>query len=169
MRITPETLYTKSFERNERYFRASDIEAIEHASEKYYGPICDLAFADYWAIANGDKDALFAVLGDMSRPTIFQTFWVRAFRKYTETFSDALKRFSIPQTLQEKTAADSCAPVGFAEGILIFARSYFGLHSFREAERITMGEILIAKKAAYNDAIFRKKLSALQIAGLKNR
>lgn len=41
-------------------------------------------------------------------------------------------------------------PMTMAEGLLVFARRYFGCRSFSEAERLTLGEWLMAKKDDYN-------------------
>ena len=47
-------------------------------------------------------------------------------------------------------------PMTFSESLLIFAQNFFGLKSFKEAEKITLGEIIIAKKADYNKSVFQR-------------
>ena len=59
--------------------------------------------------------------------------------------------------------------ISWDEAILVFVRDYFGLHSFKDAERITMGEILIAKRATYNREKFQRKLAKIQTAKLHKK
>jgi hypothetical protein len=53
-------------------------------------------------------------------------------------------------------------PVEWQEGMLVFVRAYFGLKSFGEAENVTIGDYLLAKKDEYNSTIFQRNMAKIQ-------
>ena len=46
--------------------------------------------------------------------------------------------------------------------MIVFLQDFFGLRSFKEAEKITVGEILIAKRARFNEETYRRNLARIQ-------
>lgn len=165
MRVTDGTKY-KEFEGVEKYLTEKSIRELYDKAEEKFGRMYDLEFRQFWQCGNGD----FAeVLEDMSEPTVLQVYWVKRYEKFVEEFATTLKRMTLPQTPEEIQAADGLLKVSWDEAILVFVREYFGLHSFKEAERITMGEILIAKRAAYNRDKFQRKLAKIQTAKLNKK
>lgn len=168
MKISSSTKY-EEFARVEKYVRPSDKEAIKAAAERKYGAMADLAFGMYWSICNGDEKAVKSVLGEMKSPSVLQVYWLQRVREYTNEFTDTLKALQVPQTAHEMQASEGMKKSTFAESILVFVRAYFGLQSFRDAEQITLGEIIIAKKDAYNTAMFQRRLSKIQLNEIKRK
>ena len=68
----------------------------------------------------------------------------------------------LPQTPEEKRAENGLLKTDWAESMLVFLQNFFGLRSFREAENITVGEILIAKRARFNEDMYRRNLARIQ-------
>ena len=86
-----------------------------------------------------------------------------------EEFTKALKGLTLAPTADEKKASDGLLEVTWGEGVLVFLQQWFGLKSYKEAEKITVGELLIAKRAQYNQDLFRRKLANIQTAKLRKK
>ena len=71
---------------------------------------------------------------------------VSSFVEFVELFFKTLKSIKIPETKSERKAAVHAMKVTTAESLLCFVREYFGLHSFAEAEHITLSEVVIARR-----------------------
>ena len=164
MRITERTLYA-TIEPIEKYFRPKMAEDIMRAAEGQFGGMYDLDFATFWACAGGD----FSHLGDMKNPTVLQVYWVKRFNKFVEEITQALKGLTLNPTADESKAGQGLLQVTWGEGILVFLQQWFGLKSYKEAEKITMGELLIAKRAQYNQDLFRRRLAQIQTAKFKKK
>ena len=157
-----------------KYWRLEPIEyllteeqksALMAAAEQVFGSMYDLTFAEFWACSNGD----FSILGDISNPTVFQVYWQKRFEQFVKEFAEALKRLTIAQTPEEAQASQGLVKVTWDEGILTFLQQWFGLRSYKEAEQITIGEILIAKRAAYNREKFQRQMSKIQMSKLNKK
>lgn len=164
MRITERTLYA-TIEPIEKYFRPKMADDIMRAAEGKFGSMYDLEFATFWACAGGD----FSHLGDMKNPTVLQVYWCKRFADFVKTFADMLQKMQLPQTADESKAGQGLLQVTWGEGILVFLQQWFGLKSYKEAEKITMGELLIAKRAQYNQDLFRRRLAQVQTAKFKKK
>lgn len=159
MLITETTKYSE-FQPLEKYLKADGFAQIKRAAEEQYGNMYDLTFAEFHACANGDFGG---ILGDLSNPTVLQVYWIKRLEEFTEEFANTLKRLEIKQTADEQRAAQGLLKTDWAEGILIFLQSFFSLKSFKEAEKITMGEIIIAKRSQYNGEVFRRNMTKIQM------
>lgn len=159
MRITSKTKYSV-LEPVEKYLTTKGVQELKKAAENEFGAMYDLTFAQFHACANGDFSGM---IGEMKDPTALQVYWAKRFADFVEEFANELKRLTTKQTADEKRASSGMLKVAWDEGLLIFIQSFFGLKSFREAEQITMGEILIAKRASYNQDIFRRNLNKIQM------
>lgn len=164
MRIDKNTKY-REFEQIEKYVPDSQKRAITNAAESLYGCMYDLEFGEFWNVANGDLSRL----GSLEDPTVFQTYWLKRFEDFTKEFAETLNKLSIKQTTEEKRAAEGCLKVSWGESVLVFLQKFFGLKSFKEAEKITLGEILIAKRAQYNDDLFARRISQIQMQKLNRK
>lgn len=165
MRITDDTKYAE-FEPVEKYVKPKAVQRIFESAEEKFGKMYDLEFGTFWQCSNDNFEE---VLGDISEPTVLQVYWKKRFEKFVEEFAGALKAMTLTQTAEEIQAAEGLLKVSWDEAILVFVRDYFGLHSFKDAERITMGEILIAKRAVYNREKFQRKLAKIQTAKLHKK
>lgn len=165
MQITEATKYAE-FEPVEKYVKPKAVQRIFESAEEKFGKMYDLEFGTFWQCSNG---SFAEALGDMSEPTVLQVYWKKRFEKFVEEFAGALKAMTLTQTAEEIQAAEGLLKISWDEAILVFVRDYFGLHSFKDAERITMGEILIAKRAVYNREKFQRKLAKIQTAKLHKK
>lgn len=164
MQVTKYTLYSQ-IEPFEKFITKNSVQNLYKAAEEVFGAMYDLTFAEFWACSNGD----FSRLGDVSNPTVLQVYWRKRFENFVNEFADALKRLTLPQTPEEAQAAQGLVKVSWDEGMLVFIQQWFGLKSYKEAEQITMGEILIAKRAAYNRDKFQRNMSKIQMNKFKKK
>lgn len=165
MQITEATKYAE-FEPVEKYVTKKTAQGLFESAEEKFGKMYDLEFGTFWQCGN---DNFAEVLGDMREPTVLQVYWKKRFEKFVEEFASTLKAMTLTQTAEEIQAAEGLLKISWDEAILVFVRDYFGLHSFKDAERITMGEILIAKRATYNREKFQRKLAKIQTAKLHKK
>lgn len=165
MQITEATKYAE-FEPVEKYVTKKTVQGLFESAEEKFGKMYDLEFGTFWQCSN---DNFAEVLGDMSEPTVLQVYWKKRFEKFVEEFAQQLKKLTIPQSPEEAQAAQGLIKVGWDESILVFAQQWFGLHSYKEAEQLTIGEILIAKRAQYNREKFQRKMSQIQMSKFKKK
>lgn len=165
MQITEATKYAE-FEPVEKYVTKKTEQGLFESAEEKFGKMYDLEFGTFWQCSNDNFEE---VLGDMSEPTVLQVYWKKRFEKFVEEFAATLKAMTLTQTAEEIQAAEGLLKISWDEAILVFVRDYFGLHSFKDAERITMGEVLIAKRATYNREKFQRKLAKIQTAKLHKK
>lgn len=157
MRVTERTLYA-TIQPLEKYLAEDMVEKLKRAAENHLGGMYDLEFATFWACCSDD----FSHLGDMRNPTVYQVYWCKRFEDFVKEFTAALKALQLPPTADERQASEGLLKATFGEAMLVFMQQWFGLKSYREAERITMGDLLIAKRAAYNQDKFRRAMANIQ-------
>lgn len=165
MLITEQTKYT-DIVAVEKHLKDQSIAELKAAAVAKYGSFYDMTFATFHDCSEGDFSK---ALGDFSEPTVMQVYYMKAFSDFVTDFVETLKKMQIPQTADEKKASNGLLQVNWDEGMLVFIRNYFALKSFKEAEQITMGEILIAKRAQHNDDLFRKHINDIQMQKIKTK
>lgn len=109
-------------------------------------------------IDNKDATAIVSTT-DPLQMTVFEFYTIEGLSAFLEDYIRKLERLIPTPTNEEKAAQSACLKVTTTEGLLLFAREYFNLNSFANAERVTLAELLIAKKDMYNKAIFQRELS----------
>lgn len=159
MRITNKTPYNAEFEQVEQYLTEQSANMLKSEAEKLYGSMYDLQFARFFECMNGDFSG---VLGDLRKPTVLQVYWCKRFVEFAEQFAETLKQLQIKPTAEEQRASQGLLQVSWSEGLLVFMQQFFGLKGYKQAERITIGELLIAKRAAFNQAKYDRALARLQ-------
>ena len=159
MRITNRTPYDKEFEQVEKYLTKQSEDMLKAEAERFYGSMYDLQFARFFECMNGDFSGVF---GDLRKPTVLQVYWCRRFADFAEQFAETLKQLQIKPTAEEQRASQGLLQVSWSEGLLVFMQQFFGLKGYKQAERITIGELLIAKRAAFNQAKYDRALAQLQ-------
>ena len=165
MRITARTQYA-TIAPFEKYFTAQTIDALKASAEKVCGNMYDLSFATFWACQNGDFSHLNM---DVSNPTALQVYWIKRFGEFAVDFAKQLQAYTLQPTADEQAANNGLLRVDFAEAMLVFLQSWFGLKSYKEAEKITLGELLIAKRAQYNRDKFQRNFAAIQRKKIKTK
>lgn len=170
MRVTKSTKYAGEFADLEPYISERTKQQLTAAAEKTYGGMYDLEIGTLWKCMNDD----FSFIGIMTekeyaKRTVYQHYWIKRFNTFCDEFANILKRLTLKQTADEQRASSGLIEVNWCEGLLVFAQSYFGLKSFREAEKVTLGDIVIAKRATYNRELFNRKLAEIQTQKYKKK
>lgn len=125
-----------------------------------------LTLAEFFACADGDFGC---IIKDVTNPSTGEALWLDVFKVFMTDLGNILKKLVIPQTPEQKQASANCLPVEWQEGMLVFVRAYFGLKSFTEAENVTIGDYLLAKKDEYNTTIFQRNLAKIQTQKLHKK
>lgn len=144
----------------EKCLTPESVQELTRAAEKKFGGMYDLTFAEFWNCCDGD----FSRLGDMERPTVLQVYWLRRFEEFTKEFAKIMRKLTLPATPDEKAASEGLLQLTWGESMLVFLQGYFGTKSFKEAEQITVGELIMAKRAQYNKDKFARRLAQIQQA-----
>lgn len=164
MVVTINTKYSEIAE-SEQFMTDATKQQLTDAACSVFGDPWQLSIGDFVQLAGGDLSRL----GEMTDPTVMQIYWINAFKAFVADFEKALQGLSMPKDAQEIAAEECLRKVSMAEGMVVFVRSYFGLHSFAEAEKVTMLDYLIAKRDAYNQAAYSKRLAQLRAAKYKKK
>lgn len=165
MWITDKTKYAL-LEPVEKYIMPEAVAKIKKAAENKYGNMYDLTFERFYNCANGD----FSHLGiNPSRPTVLQVYWCKRFADFTQEFIQLLQTLTPKPNPDETRAAQGLLKTDWAEGLLVFMQQWFGLKSYKEAEQITIGELIIAKRAQYNQDKYRRQLAKIQTEKYKRK
>lgn len=123
---------------------------------------------DYWQLTIKDL----AVILDGSIPESILALWSdeditcveffrrsSSFEQFIVQFCDIMDELTPKPTLEEKKASNGLPQFRKHEGFLVFAREYFGLKNFTEAENITLGDMYLAKKDAKIKIMFQRNIS----------
>lgn len=165
MTVNEKTKYAE-FEPTEKYLTNDAVADLKQAAERVYVNMYALTFGQFLRISDGDFSD---VLGDMSEPTVLQVYWAKRFKDFQKEFGETLKSTQVKPTPEQQRAADGLPTQTFAESMLTFGRSYFGLHSFREAENLTLGDLIIARRDAYINALYDRRLQRIQMEKYKTK
>lgn len=164
MRINERTKY-KEFQKVEKYLTKQSVQRIKDAAEKKYGGMYDMPFERFYSCANGDFSHLYI----NNEPTVLQVYWQKRFEEFVKEFAQALQKLTLPATDDERVASQDLLKLEWGEAILVFVQNYFGCRSFKEAEQITIGEILIAKRAQYNKDKYMRQLGQVQARKMQHK
>lgn len=82
-------------------------------------------------------------------------------------FAGYLKRTTPPQTAEQKRLRNGLLEVTAEEAVLLTCKDFYGLHGLEEAQRLTVYEYMIARKAVYNEALqaYNAAMAARAAAG----
>lgn len=163
MIVTSKTKYA-DFKDMEKYIDDEGIANLKKAAEMEYVNMYDLTFAQFLQAC---EDAS-TIIGNDDDETVLQVYWKKRFEEFQTEFADRIKSTNVPPTKEQAMASRDLPKQTFAEGILVFCLQYFHLHNFREAEQLTLGDIIIARKDAYNTTMMQRRISAIQMANLNN-
>ena len=133
--------------------------AMQHIRHYY-----DLTIGEFDRLTNSDWSWL---IPTDKEPTLLQYVWVSNFAAFCEDFAKAVANLSIRPNADQQAAQKYCVKVSVHEGMLFFAREYFGLHSFAEADKVTLGEYLLAKKQTFNRDVYEREYALIQQNKLK--
>ena len=88
---------------------------------------------------------------------------------YMKEFAATCKTYSVAQTPLEQQAAAGLLQTSIIESMLMFAREYFGLPNFGEAEKITLLEYKLAKKHVFISQTYERKKAKLYESAAKSK
>ena len=163
MEITPDTLYAE-FAAYEDYVSKEDMAKIDRAALDLYGHFEDMTIEKFAELTQLTPEKAMAEYS-----TVFKVRWLLQFKDFVEQFSKTVSNFSLKPTPMEASASSVCYEVTMLESMLVFSRDYFGLKSFSEAAKTTLGDYLIARKADYNSKAFERRFSELQMQKIKQK
>lgn len=159
--------------------RASDFEAVFGTDSREWqqawtacGAHCDtdlwqMTIKDLGEIMDGRTPAFVDALFSDDQTARERIGVQKAVQDFIENFVSLLSKYSIRQTAEERQAAAGIETFQSTEGLLVFARAYFGLKSFSETEGVTLADVYLAKKDTYITAMFQKNLSNIQATRYK--
>lgn len=169
MRITSKTLY-KDFAPLEPYISEEEKKRLQDAvvSDKFgKNGMWDMKIGDFVKCCNGDVSPLVEDVNKSER--VADIYVLRAFSSFVEEFIKVVENVTPKPTSDEIRAQKTCLKVSVAEGILLFVREYFGLHSFGEAESLPLSDYLIAKKDNYNKVMAQREYAKIQNEKIKSK
>lgn len=102
---------------------------------------------------------------DSGGRTVFDEMRVQAFKDFIDELCAALRGLTLPPTPESVRMASGTMSSTFAESVYLFTRSYFGLPSFKEADRVLVSEYLLARKDDYNRQVVERNASAMAKGG----
>lgn len=164
MRITDKTKYAL-FEPVEKYLTDEGVANLKRAAEQKFGTMYDLPFGTFYNCAQGD----FSHLGDLTKPTVLQVYWCKRFADFATEFANTLQAVTLKPTTDEQRASQGLMKTDWGENMLVFLQQWFGCRSYKEAEQITIGELIIAKRAQYNQDKYRRQLAKIQTEKYKRK
>lgn len=162
MTIDKDTKYI-AFAPFEKCLQAGEVDRLKKAA-----PIAVIGRDGYLSLTIADFNAL-AIHGDLSvilrgkselELSVFEWYTLQGLKDFFEGYAKDLEKFAVKGDAKEQRAQAACYKSGAVESMIVFAREYFGLKSFAEAEQVTLAELLLARKYTYNKVMFSKALQA---------
>lgn len=138
---------------------------IRDIALRSYGSFTDLTVGQWIRCSQGDYTC---VIGDMTGSWL-QVYWLKYFVDEAERFPETLEHLSPKMDANEQRACDVLMQSTLVESVLVFARNYFQIPSFSAVEQLTIGEILIAKKASYNEIMYNKRVAKIRAEQYKSK
>lgn len=163
MKVTSKTKY-KDFAQYEPFLTDESVAELKVAAEKGIRFCHTLTLDEFFGLIEGD----YSVLGDISEPSVLQVYWLKRFVEFQEEVVKSCEALSIKDP--EMEGMDSgCVTMTAQEQVLLFVREYFGLTSFSEVGKRTIGEYVLARKDAFNKWKIRKNYEKKQLAKIKKK
>lgn len=160
MKIDKNTLYA-DFVIYEDVLTDESQKALQQAVKEAYIDYYDLTIKDLFDCLRGRFDVIGLQAGKEQEATALQGLWVKGFSKWCEAFIKLIEGYALPQTIEAQQAAAKCLKMKFEESVLIFLREYFGLQSFKACYTLQVTDYIIAKRDAYNKAVFERQIAIL--------
>ena len=164
MIVTEHTKYV-DFKDAELFLLPESIKQLKDAAEQKYGYCHRLTIDEFFAIVGGDLSHL----GKLETPTVLQVYWKKRFEEFVQDFTKACERYTLSPTPDQQQATQGTEHMTPLETMLVFTRDYFGLPSFIDAGKRTMGEYITAKKARYNELLTQRNYQNIQMRKMKSQ
>jgi len=119
-----------------------------------------IKISEFSELLNGNFSIELKKILTNEKVTVFAFIQIKnSVEKFLADFSKILKSYEIKQSNEEKRASANLPESDLIESMLIFMQRFFGLKSFVEAEKMTIADFIIAKKADYTSKLYEKNLS----------
>lgn len=148
---------------------ADELSAItEQSRADILAAACD-KYGDYWSLTIGryfnltTREEVLGVAYD--NESILQHFWLDGLTAFGDEFANVINSLQVPDGMlksYELAARSARIQVSPLEGALVFCQKYFYLHSFAEAENVTLADYVMALRSEYNSTIYQRKVAQLQ-------
>lgn len=135
---------------------------LEEDANAHYGNPWELSIRDFFALAENDFSYIGLDSAALHKASVRQFVWLKEFHDICAQIVLILKRLQVPESADSKRASAQCLKVTSKESAIVFARRYFGLHSFTEAENITIADFIVARKDEYNRSMYQYCLTEIQ-------
>lgn len=135
---------------------------LEADAELHYGSPWGLTLRDFFALSEGDLTYIGLAKEEQTQGSVRQYMWMQLFQELVTQVVEILKRLQVPQSDEAKRASEYCLKSSSKESSIVFARKYFGLKSFSEAEEVTISDFIVAKKDDFNAAMFQHVMHEIQ-------
>ena len=153
MKITDKTLYTDLLY-IEKYIPDAERERLIQASQQRYKEYYNLTIAEFFALL--DKDyTIIDYFGNSEQLTVLQYFFLQGFTAFVAELQTIFEKLNLKPTFDEQKNMQGVLPMSFSESIIVFVQDFFGLKSYSEAEKITLADVVLAKKVHYNRSIYQ--------------
>ena len=86
---------------------------------------------------------------------------MQGFTAFTAELQTIFEKLTLKPSFDAQRNMAGVLPMTFSESIIVFVQDFFGLKSYSEAEKITLADVVLAKKVHYNRSIY-------QINAMKN-
>lgn len=161
MRLNPEDPFIEHIVLLTNMDEKSRSRLIEDA-ENHFGSPWGLALRDFFALSKHDLSYIGLTKETEINASVRQYMWMQSFSECVRKVGDILVKLTPPMTEEARQANEHCMKMDGVESALIFTRKYFGLRNFTEAEQITLSDFIVAKKDAYNTAMFQYAINDIQ-------
>ena len=165
MKVTADTKWAE-FESVDPYITEETRKDLHKAAQDAIRRYGELTIDEFFGLVGGDL----SILGMIEEPTVLQMYWMRGFEQFCKELTDATEKLKVPSDPnKEQVYQRGCVELSTQEHMLIFVRAYFGLPSFYEAGKRTMGEYLTARKDEYNKGMMQYNFEQAQKEKFKKR
>lgn len=168
MQITDKTLY-KDFFILEDVLTEESEKSLLQASQAKYKDYYDLTIGELFAIMAGDVSLIDVNKDKPEEITALQAFWLKHFKNWLDTFIKTIETYALPMTAEARQASLSCLKPSFNESVILFMREYFGLHSFDEVYKLKVTDYILAKRDAYNKAMFEMAITKITTSKMSKK
>lgn len=96
---------------------------------------------------------------DSGGRTLFDVLRVEEFSKFIDVLSEKLNAMKMPKTAETVRLSSGIMPSDFTESIYVFCRSYFGLKSYKDADRLMLSEYMLARKDDFNHTVVDRNIT----------
>lgn len=113
------------------------------------GDLWQMTIKDLGGLLEGRLPVCFTKMLDIKQTAYSYLKKRNTINSFFEMYLRLMSRYTSHGTSEEQQASFGLPKFENSEGFLVFAREYFGLKSFTEAENVTLADLYLARKDAY--------------------